>query len=136
MREGPFVPSCLILALAEGGHNWAVRAGMGAGADRPWSSIASPTPTNPPRHTSSVRDILLPEVATERLFLGNDLHQCDDNHEQRWNEPRAGAAKPHRPSDQQQRKSQIHRIPTEAKDAVCDEVRSLVGCVGLTVVPT
>src|SRR5260370_33673366 len=52
----------------------------------PRSSIASPTPANPPRHASLVRDILVPEVASERLFLGHDLHHGDGEHQQRWND--------------------------------------------------
>src|SRR5450631_702871 len=133
----PLVPSGLILAHAEDGHKCAVRARMRTwrcltdDADRLRSSIASPTKANPPRNAFSVRYILLPEVATERLFLGDDLHERENDHEQRWNKPRVGAAEPDRPSDQQQQQSQIHRIAAEAKNAVRDKSRGLARVDGI-----
>lgn len=55
----------------------------------------------PPRHASLIRDILLAEKLVEHSFLGDDLRDGQDDHEQRWNEPRCGAAEPGGPSNQQ-----------------------------------
>jgi len=105
------------------GKNGGARSCMAVDPDRPRSSIASPTQVNPSRYASSVRKILLPEALTERLFLGNDLHQGDNSHEQWWDDQRTDAPEPDRPPDEQQYQPQIHWIPANAKDAVRHKVR-------------
>src|SRR5215831_12560183 len=80
---------------------------------------------NPTRHASLIRDILFAEALLERAFLRDDLHYRNEGHKQRWNEPRACVAKPDSPPDEQQRQTQIHRIPADPKNAARHELGRL-----------